>query len=532
MALSELEHEGSAVQPRRAAALTLPTALSRLAEIAALAATAVLPALLGACGGGASLADAGAASGSAPPQSLSYASPQSYTVGTAIAPLPPSLSGSATRYAVVPPLPPGLALDTASGVVHGTPSLAVGAGSYRISAYGGNASASFDLTIAVRRRPPLWLEPGGTTILAQGQSMPLFVARQDAADPYPRFLAAAQVAWSSSAAGVAEVAADGTLRGVATGSARITASHQGASDATDVQVRGRWVEHRVAVAGQGMRDYAVYLPEGGSAGRPLLLSLHGGGGSPSQQAATSRLVRLAHEQQLVVAFLSGSGVVRTFNAGACCGFAQTERIDDVLYVRRVIDDVEARYASDPARVFASGLSNGGMMSHRLACEAADRIAGIAAVAGASGQFDSLGNAYYACAPSRPLPVLMVHATNDRNYPYAGGSGEGLSETPFYGVEATLADWLGRNNLLAQPRVEPVTGTTQCRHYERAADAARPSARVTLCTTAPVDVYDAANGIVFGGGHSWPGGARSPSPSSDVPVADFDAGAALWGFFAR
>jgi polyhydroxybutyrate depolymerase len=162
----------------------------------------------------------------------------------------------------------------------------------------------------------------------------------------------------------------------------------------------------------------------------------------------------------------------------------------------------------------------------------DRIAGIAAVGGASGQFDRDGNTYYSCTPAHPVRVLHLHAANDRNYPYEGGFGEGLSNTNFYPVDATVANWRERNNVGAQAIVENVTPTTTCYRYETPLDAGLASAPVALCKTTPADVYDAATGIVFGGGHSWPGGNRSRSMGSDAPVQDFSANAYLWTFLGH
>src|SRR5882757_6903229 len=99
------------------------------------------------------------------------------------------------------------------------------------------------------------------------------------------------------------------------------------------------------------------------------------------QASTSQLNKLAHDQKIYVVYLEGTGVIQTFNGGSCCGSAQTNNIDDVLYVKTVLDDSEANYTVNAAKIFATGFSNGGIMSHRLACAVADRIAGIAAVSG-------------------------------------------------------------------------------------------------------------------------------------------------------
>ena len=127
-------------------------------------------------------------------------------------------------------------------------------------------------------------------------------------------------------------------------------------------------------------------------------------------------------------------------------------------------------------------------------------------------------------------MLHIHATNDRNYPYEGGYGDGLSETDFYPIDSTIADWIARNNVSAVATIENVTATTTCYRYATPANAAVSSAPVVHCINDPPDNYDAVNDIVFGGGHSWPGGVRSPAASSDVPIADFDANAYLWRFF--
>jgi polyhydroxybutyrate depolymerase len=379
-----------------------------------------------------------------------------------------------------------------------------------------------------------WVEPaGGSTVIGIGQSINVYAAfKANASDPYPAYVDAAQVAWTSSNPACAAISASGAVTGLAACSTVITANYQSHADQLTVQVSGNWVNRSVTVAGQGVRQYSLYVPDFGGAGgsHPALLSLHGGGGSAMIQAASSRLVELAGAQKIYVAFLEGSGAIKTFNGGACCGYAATNNIDDVAYASAVIDDIESRDSVNAAKVYSTGFSNGGIMSHRLACAIADRISGIAAVSGASGQYDQNLTQYYTCNPARPIPVLHIHATNDRNYPYAGGTGDGLSATAYYPVEATIADWRARNNVTAQATAEAVTATTTCYKYETPANASLPSARVTLCKVNPVDVFDSVNEIVFGGGHSWPGGTRSPSAKSDVPVTDFSADTYLWRFF--
>ena len=466
------------------------------------------------------------------PTGLSYPSPQTFTAGTAIVPLNPSVTGTVTAYSVTPALPGGLSLNTSSGQISGTPTAATAAATYTITAQTAGGSTSFALSITVNAATLARLEPAGSTTLATGQSMNVFQVLVEGGAPFPRYIDASLVTWSSSAPGRAAINANGVLTGLSEGSTTVTAQYLGFTTTLAVTVSGAWQARDVAVAGQGTRRYAVYVPAftGASTPRAALLSIHGGGGTAMIQAQTSQLVKFAQAQQFYVVFLEGTGVIQTFNGGACCGSAQTQNVDDVAYVRAVLDDLTANFNVNAARVFSTGFSNGGIMSHRLACQLSDRIAGIAAVGGASGQFDRGGTQYYTCNPARPIPVLHIHATNDRNYPFAGGVGtDGISQEDFYPVDATIADWRTRNNVSSTATIENVTPTTRCSRYATPADAGRPSAPVVLCRVDPPDVYDTTTRIVFGGGHSWPGGMRSPGAGADAPVTDFDANAYLWSF---
>ena len=376
-----------------------------------------------------------------------------------------------------------------------------------------------------------WLEPTATTTIGVGQAFDTFPAIKSSADAFPSYVGATLVTWSSSQPGVASIDGNGMVIGLSAGTTVVTAQYQTYSSQVTVQVSGAFLQRNVAVSGQGIRHYSIYVPPfGDTSPHPAILSLHGGGGSAMIQASTSLLNKFAQAEKIYVVYLEGTGAIQTFNAGSCCGSAQTQNVDDVLYVRTVLDDIETNYNVNPAKIFATGFSNGSMMSHRLACAVADRISAIAAVSGGSGQFDKALNQYYVCNPTRPIPVLHIHAANDRNYPFAGGVGDGISSTNFYPIDATISDWIGRNNVTAQATVENVTSTTTCYHYSAVANTSKPSAPVILCKLNPVDVYDSVNSIVFGGGHSWPGGVRSPAAKSDVPVTDFNANAYMWNFF--
>lgn len=484
--------------------------------------------VLVACGGG---------GGSQPtprpaaPSALTYSSPQAYTIGNAISALVPTVFGSVTQFSVTPPLPAGLTIDPANGQITGTPTTATTLSTYVVSASNSTGSTTFSLSLAVD--PLFLLEPRPSTLIGAGQTIQAFATLQTSTtDPYPSYIDPELITWSSSQPEFASVDISGATRGLSSGSTTVTAQYQTLSAQLEIRVSGEFITRSIAVSAQGTRSYAIYVPSFEAAGgaRAAILSLHGGGGSAMIQASTSQLNELADEQQIYIVYLEGSGLIRTFNAGSCCGFAQSQGIDDIGYVEAVMEDVLDTFDIDPARVYATGFSNGGMMSHRLACAVSDRIAGIAPIGGASGQFDGSLNQYYSCNPARRIPVLHIHATNDRNYPYAGGVGEGLSDTDFYSIDATIADWISRNNVSAEAAIESITATTTCYRYATPANTAVPSAPVVLCKVNPADNYDAVNSIVFGGGHSWPGGVRSPAANSDVPIADFDANAYMWEFF--
>lgn len=379
------------------------------------------------------------------------------------------------------------------------------------------------------------LEPGAATTIGTGQRINLFFVQRGGGAPYPSYVDATQVTWSSSNPSRAVIDANGNVTGVAEGTTTITAQYQAFSLQLTVQVSGAWITRTLSVAGQGVRRYAIYVPSGlGAAGpRPALLAMHGGTGTAMGLAASSQLTKFAQERQIYAVFLEGSGTLQTFNGGACCGTAQSQNIDDVAFARAVIADIRANYSIDAARIYATGFSNGGIMAHRLACALADQLAGVAPVGGASGEFDGAGTRYYTCSPSRPITVLHIHAANDRNYPYAGGVGSdgvtvGGTTSNFYGVEATITDWIARNNVTNQVVEERIGASTTCRRYATPANGSQPSAPVVICRIDPPDVYDAGNRIVFGGGHSWPAGVRSPTSNSDVPIQDFNANAYMWG----
>lgn len=266
------------------------------------------------------------------------------------------------------------------------------------------------------------------------------------------------------------------------------------------------------------RKVLVHLPAGYQAAYPvpLVLAFHGGGGSAGFMADDTRygLQRQADKGGFIVAFPNGDsklpgGRFATWNAGTCCGYARDQGSDDVGFARAVVSAIEARYAVDARRVFATGMSNGGMMSHRLACEAADVFRAVASVAGP--------DATVQCSPSRPISVLHIHARDDDHVLFNGGAGPNAfrnadSVTSFVAVPETVARWVQRDRCSATPqRVVDVPGA-YCEAYAGCAE----GARVQLCVTET-------------GGHSWPGAARVRRGKEAASTA-LDASETIWRFF--
>jgi polyhydroxybutyrate depolymerase len=258
------------------------------------------------------------------------------------------------------------------------------------------------------------------------------------------------------------------------------------------------------------REYLVHVPRSyRGAPTPMLIALHGGGGDADFQADDSKYKLISKsEAGFIAVFPSGysrlpSGALATWNAGTCCGAAQRNNVDDVGFIRAVITRMEKQASIDSKRIFATGMSNGAMMSWRLACETPE-IRAIAPVAGTDNT--------PACKPPRPVPVIEFHAADDDHVPFNGGVGVGPSRTDFVSVPATQAKWIRLDRAQAHAQsVLKVTGA-HC-------DLHRPEpggAPVELCVTDT-------------GGHSWPGGGTQQGKKQ--PSMAISANDLMWNFFS-
>ncbi len=241
---------------------------------------------------------------------------------------------------------------------------------------------------------------------------------------------------------------------------------------------------------------------------PLVLDFHGGGGSPTGARTQTGFSTLGARVGAIVVYPAGSGRfgderLLTWNTGSCCGYAKAANIDEAAFVRALLDTLERTYPIDRSRIFATGLSNGGMMSYLVACRLADRIAAIAVVS---------GELSMDCNPSRPVSVLIIHGTADENLPYNGGVGrKALDKHDVRPVSFAVDSW---------------------RRFDRCPDAALTSSHdgVTHSAWSPcadgtaVELYK-----IESGGHAWPSGERM-SRILDAPSNALDATQTAWAFF--
>jgi len=246
----------------------------------------------------------------------------------------------------------------------------------------------------------------------------------------------------------------------------------------------------------------VHVPKGYDPTKavPVVLTFHCYTSNGAEQNLLAHMTDKADAATFIAVHPEGTGTSPSWNAGACCGDAAANAVDDVGFVGKLIDELESKLCVDAHRIFATGMSNGGFLSHRLACELSTRIAAVAPVAGLL--------AIPTCNPTRPMSVFQFHGTNDPLVPYDGSPTMG-----FPSVLQTMSGWATRTGCTVTPRETSKKGDVTCTTY----DGCKGGAEVSLCT-------------VTGGGHTWPGGL--PVPSLGYTTTDIVATDAMWDFFMR
>jgi len=261
------------------------------------------------------------------------------------------------------------------------------------------------------------------------------------------------------------------------------------------------------------RTYLLNLPPryyADSSKFSLVIALHGAGGKASQFEQDYGFTNKANDAGFIVVYPEGvqsNGVLglRTWNAGTCCDYALENHIDDVNFIRALIDSLVIRYRVEPRKIYATGMSNGGMMAYRLACEMPEKIAAIAAVSATMVVAQP-------CDPSLPVPILHMHAALDAKVPYQGGIG--LRGYYFPPVDSVLAVWSAKD---ACSETAPVV--VQNNQYKFTSWSACGDDAVIECY------------LTADGGHAWPGSSKA-GRRGDTPSTAINANDLIWEFFQR
>ncbi|MBV8180190.1 MAG: polyhydroxybutyrate depolymerase [Mycobacterium sp.] len=230
--------------------------------------------------------------------------------------------------------------------------------------------------------------------------------------------------------------------------------------------------HTINVGGRD-RGYRLHKPPGVPASTALVIVLHGGFGTGDYAERNYGWDQLADAQKFVVAYPNGLNRAWNVNGAGCCGKPAKEGIDDVGFITAAVADIEKNVSINASHVYATGMSNGGMMDYTLACDTT-LFAAIGPVSGTQ---------LNPCRSPHPVSVMAIHGTADPLIPYDGGPGRGFVHLDGPPIQDINAFW--RN-------------VDHC-----ATPAVTTSGSVTTSTAGCPDNRSVVLITIDGGGHHWP-----------------------------
>jgi polyhydroxybutyrate depolymerase len=263
------------------------------------------------------------------------------------------------------------------------------------------------------------------------------------------------------------------------------------------------VAQRATLVWEGReRGYLLFAPPAAddAAKLPLVIALHGAGQDAAAFAAETRFAAAAAARRMLVVFPDGSGVEPgklSWNAHFCCGVGLAEGIDDLGFIGALIERIAAQRAIDRARIYATGMSNGGMLTYQLAAARPRWFAAIAPVSAAIGGTSRSGERFVIVPPDMPVPVMILHGRKDPYVLYDGGSSAMLRypERSNMAVADALSFWRAADGCAAAPALsEPVPGRLRRTLYRPCRD----GSEIVLW-----EIED--------GEHNWPASVRFPAP---------------------
>jgi len=246
--------------------------------------------------------------------------------------------------------------------------------------------------------------------------------------------------------------------------------------------------------------YKITLPSSydSSNSYPLVFVFHGGGGNANNIEDTTNFTKKADEEEFIVVYPYGTGKLNkkllTWNCGFCCGYALENNIDDVGFIRSLYEHIENEYSINPNMVYATGISNGGIMTYQVGAELSDIFAAIAPVAAQIGGQATIDDELWQIPqPDNPVSVIAFNGMNDTRVPYNGGR-------PLE-ANAHVYSWLSTNESISFWVEQNECDTTLERNISE-------SGNIIIDTYEEgIDNTEVKLVTIVDGTHSWPGGKK-------------------------
>jgi polyhydroxybutyrate depolymerase len=255
------------------------------------------------------------------------------------------------------------------------------------------------------------------------------------------------------------------------------------------------------------RTYLLYVPKSYNPAipTPLVISIHGHAEWPALQMEISHWNILADQFSFLVVYPSGTQFPLQWRTRGKSN-SNIDPMLDVIFISDLIDKLEGQFKIDPDRIYANGLSNGGGMSFKLACQLSSRIAAIGSVSGA------YLLPWEECSPSRPVPAVIFHGTADPIVPYQGGPSF-MFNIPFPVIPEWVDTFADLNGCDPTPQNLMAMGDVSSVQYNHC------KADLVFYT-------------ISGGGHAWPGGTPLPEFLVSHTTQSIDATRIMWDFFQQ
>lgn len=257
------------------------------------------------------------------------------------------------------------------------------------------------------------------------------------------------------------------------------------------------------------RTFKLHVPASydGTQAVPLVLDFHGFSSTAEEERSVSGQLQQSDKRGFIVVY--PEGLARSWNGYGCCSTSKATEVPDVHFARAIVDWVKARAKIDATRVYVTGISNGGSMAHRMACEAADIIRASAAV--------SFPLNLDKCTPRRPITMFSIAGTADTTIPYDGSKPDApvsnIAGVPVHiqSAPASLAAWKANDGC-----------------------SSTLTSRAIVPDQVLEDVYtDCAGGVrtglltIVGGRHVLYNGYRGPTLSYSGDNAPIDVSEYIW-----